>query len=235
MKISKIDFKYCVLYDYNTHYDCEANGCDSICRCGVIQNANVISVDITQMVVAITDRYFDKSLSAIRNSKINSLIGNVTSEIDFYTIDRILRINEVYKPSNWDIQIFNGYYGEEINEIILDNSLAIKIENQLEEAFNITGLKERIEYLLTLEYGYILPDLKGRSYQVATIEKSKIIFGSDNQYYKVSNDKLEHYSDNKYLTYRGIVTPKGNEYRLIDGYHRCFASKDKFIEVIVAS
>ena len=42
MNLAKIDFHYsgveCV-YDYI--YDCESYGCDSICRCGSIQNTSI--------------------------------------------------------------------------------------------------------------------------------------------------------------------------------------------------
>lgn len=234
MKIRGFNFKYCVDYDYDTYRDCDANGCDYICRCCTIVDPHITSVDVTQMVIAIVDENFDKSLSTVRNSKINSVLGNITDDINFYTIDRILRINKVYEKYNWDIQVCGGYYGQEIGEVLLEDSIAIKIEKQLEEAFDIIDLTKRIEYLLTLEYGYILPELKGRSYQVLSIERDKVIFGSDNQYRKVAGEKLDHYSDKNYLSYRGVVMPRGDEYRLIDGYHRCFASENRMIEVIVA-
>lgn len=234
MKIRGFNFKYCVDYDYDMIRDCEANGCDYICRCGTIENSHVTSVDVTQMVVAVTDEYFDKSLSSVRNSKINTLLGNITDEINFYTIDRILRLNRVYEPSNWEIQTCGGYYGQEIDDIILDDYIASKIEKQLEEAFDIIDLTKRIEYLLTLEYGYILPELVNCRYEVVSIERDKLIFGSQNQYKKVAKEDLRHYNDKSYLSYRGIVIEKGDEYRLIDGYHRCFAAEDRFIEVIKA-
>jgi hypothetical protein len=187
------------------------------------------------MVSELTLNYFDNSKASIRNSKINSVLGNITDDIDKYTIDRILRINGVYKTSNWEILVCGGYYGQEIDQVILDDSLALKIDKQLEEAFEIIDITKRIEYLLTLEYGYILPELKDCKYEADTIERDKLVFGSDGHYRKITSEDLSHYSDKNYDSYRGIVMSKGNEYRLIDGYHRCFASENKMIPVIKAN
>jgi hypothetical protein len=234
MKIRGFNFKYCVEYDYDSYRNCENYGCneEGICRCSTIENAHIVSVDVTNMVMSIKDEYFDNTKASKRNSKINSVLGNITDDIDFYTIDRILRINGVWEPSNWDVQVCSGYYGQEIDDVILEDSVASKIEKQLEEAFDITDLTKRIEYLLILEYGYILPELKDCRYEVDTILRDKVIFGSEGQYRKVATEKLSHYSDKNYHSYRGIVIPKGDQYRLIDGYHRCFASEDTRIDVL---
>ncbi len=232
MQIRGVSFRDCVEYDYYYNRDCESHGCDSICRCGQIEDAHVTSVNVSQMVQEIKSSYFSDSKSSKRNSKINYILGNITDDIDLYTIDRILRINKVYEKSNWEVQVCGGYYGEEIDDIILEDSVAQKIENQLEEAFNITELFLRIEYLLQLEYGYILPELKGKNYEVTSIERDKVIFGSEGHYKKVASEELPHYSDKTYNSFRGIVIQKGEQYRIIDGYHRCFASENRMINVI---
>ncbi len=232
MQIRGVSFRDCVEYDYYYNRDCESYGCDSICRCGQIEDAHVTSVNVTLMTHEIRNSYFSDSASSKRNSKINSILGNITDDIDFYTIDRILRINKAYEKSNWEVQVCGGYYGEEIDDIILEDFIAQKIEGQLEEAFNITELSLRIEYLLNLEYGYILPELKGKNYEVVSIERDKIIFGSEGHYKKVASEELPHYSDKTYNSFRGIVIQKGEQYRIIDGYHRCFASENRMINVI---
>jgi hypothetical protein len=159
-------------------------------------------------------------------------LGSVSKDIDIYTIDRILRINKVYEVSNWEVQVCGGYYGQEIDDVILEGWVARKVEDQINKALSIIDLNERIEYLLNLEYGYILPELKGCYYEVATVERDKVIFGSEGQYRKVATERLGYYSDKEYDSYRAIVIPKGDEYRLIDGYHRCFASENMKINVL---
>jgi uncharacterized protein YqkB len=231
-----VDFTYDLRYDYNNYTSCSESGCDEegICRCSTIEDAHVTSVNIPSMVNHIYANYFDDSISTKRNSTINSILGGVSKEIDIYTIDRILRINKVYDPSNWDVQVCGGYYGQEIDDVILEDSVAKKIENQLEDAFNIIDLTERIEYLLMLEYDKILPELKGCKYSVETIERDSIIFGSDKHYRKVNTKNLEHYSDKNYQGIRGIALDKGDKLRLIDGYHRSSTSENRTILLLIA-
>jgi len=235
MKIVGTNFRYNTEYDYSDYRDCSAHGCDDegICRCGTIENAHVISVNIPSMVNEIHGNYFDNTLATKRNSTINNILGGVSKEIDIYTIDRILRINKVYEPTNWEVQVCGGYYGQEIDDIILDDSIARKVEDQLDKAFDIIDLTERIEFLLMLEYGELLPSLQGCKYSVETVERDSIIFGSDEHYRKVNSKNLEHYSDKKYQGIRGIVLVKGDKFRLIDGYHRSSTSENRTIKLLV--
>ena len=235
-KIVNKSFQYCTEYDYDSLTSCSENGCDDegICRCSTIENAHIISVNITSMINDIYPSYFDKSLATKRNATINSILGGVSKEIDIYTIDRILRINKVYEPTNWEINVCGGYYGQEIDNIILEDSIARKLEEQIDEALSIIELTTRVEYLLKLEYGHILPSLQNCQYSVETIERDKIIFGNNNHYKKVNLKNIDHYSDNNYNSIRGIVLKKDEEYRLIDGYHRCSSTNNKTIQLIVA-
>ena len=236
IKIVGTNFRYHTDYDYNDYRDCDAYGCneEGICRCGTIEDAHVISVNIPNMVNEIYSNYFDDTLASKRNSTINSILGGVSKEIDIYTIDRILRINKAYEPTNWEVQVCGGYYGEEIDDIILDDSTARKIENELDKAFDIIDLTERIEYLLMLEYGEILPILQGRKYSIETHKRDCIIFGSDEHYRKVNTKSLDHYSDKNYTGIRGIALVKDDRYRLIDGYHRSSTSENIKIQLLIA-
>jgi hypothetical protein len=231
-----VSFKYHTNYDYDTHRDCGAHGCDEegICRCETLENAHVVTVDIPSIVNEIYNSIFDNSLSSKRNSAINSILGGVSKEIDIYTIDRILRINKAYEPSNWEVQVCGGYYGQEIDDVLLENSVAQKIEDQINEALSIIDLTSRIEYLLMLEYGNILPALQGRQYSIESVERDSIIFGSDEHYRKVNTKSLDHYSDKNYDGIRGIALVKDGKFRLIDGYHRSSTSENINIQLLIA-
>lgn len=231
-----VDFKYDLEYDYDNYTSCSESGCneEGICRCSTIEDARVISVNIPNMVNHIYAKYFDNSISTKRNSTINSILGGVSKEIDIYTIDRILRINKAYEPSNWEVQVSGGYYGQEIDDVILEDSVAKKIDEQINEAFDIIDLTERIEFLLMLEYGSILPELKNLQYSIETHERDSIIFGSDKHYRKVNIESFEHYSDKNYKGIRGIALVKGDKLRLIDGYHRSSTSENRTIQLLIA-
>ena len=236
IKIVGTNFKYHLEYDYDTNRYCSEHGCDDegICRCSSIENAEVISIRIPSLVNEIYANYFDNTLSTKRNSTINTILGGVTKEIDLYTIDRILRINKAYEPTNWEVQVCGGYYGQEIDDIILEDSVARKIEDELEMAFDLIDLTERVEYLLKLEYGHILPTLQGLKYSIEMVERDSIIFGSDEHYRKVNTENIDHYSDKNYSGIRGVAIFKDGRFRLIDGYHRSSTSENIKIQLLIA-
>ena len=228
------DFKYMVSYDYDTIYSCEESGCneEGICRCGHITNTYLNKVDVSAIVTNIYSEIFDNSISTKRNNAINSLWG-ISSEIQKYTIDRILRVNKIWKPEFWNINVSGGYYGQEIDEVILIEDMVLKINSQLEMAFQIDNLSERVEYLLTIENGFILDDIKDKKYHISVIDIDDIIFSNTEHKRKVVIEELEHYSDRNYSGIRGTVKKDGIKFKLIDGYHRLSKTENKLVKVLV--
>jgi hypothetical protein len=230
-----IDFHYTgIEIDYDRRYSCKESGCDDICRCSQIINAKIKSINYNQIIENIYDNFFDKSISTERDSKLNSILFDITKEVDLYTIDRITRIFKLWDKSNWNINIEYGFYGEEIESITINDSISKQIDENIKIAFSIQDLTGRIQFLLGLEYGYLIPELEKCKFEVIDINKSDLIFGSDSQLKKVKGEKLEHYNDFNYNGIKGVVAKKGDKWRLIDGYHRCFKSKSKIIRVISA-
>ena len=136
--------------------------------------------------------------------------------------------------NNWNIDICGGYYGEELNGVNICKNIAKKIEDELNIAFSIDGLNDRIEYLLFLEYGSLLPELEKCDYEIVELYKSDIVFGSNNHYNKVKQKDLTHYDENSYDGIRGVVLDKDGKLRVIDGYHRIHAAKGPIIKVFKA-
>jgi hypothetical protein len=230
------DFKYMVSYDYDTIYSCEESGCneEGICRCGHITNTYLNKVDVSAIVTNIYSEIFDNSISTKRNNAINSLWG-ISEEIQKYTIDRILRVNKIWKPQFWDINVSGGYYGQEIDEVVLIEDMVLKINSQLERAFQIDNLSERVEYLLTLENGFILDDIKDKKYHISVIDIDDIIFSNTEHKRKIIIEELEHYSDRNYKGIRSIVKKDGLKFKLIDGYHRLSKTENKLVKVLIIS
>lgn len=230
----KLDFKDNLKYDYITKRNCRENGgcIDGICRCSRIHNAKVINVDFQGITSKIYDSYFDNSKSSKRSTTINSVLYGIDKQIDLYTIDRILRSHKIWKNESWEINIIYGYYGQEIESININKELSQEIKQDIDNVFNIDDLTKRIEYLLNLEYGYLLPELKGCKYNLVNIDKNDIIFGSQDHLNNL--EKLEYYNDLNYNNIRGIVIKNDNKWRLIDGYHRVFSTNQKSVKVLNA-
>ena len=229
------DFKYMVSYNYDTIYSCEESGCneEGICRCGYITNTQLNSVDVSSIATNVYSEIFDNSISTKRNNIINSLWG-ISEDIEKYTIDRILRINKVWKQEFWNINVAGGYYGQEVDEVVLIEDMVQKLNTQLEKAFDIDNLTERIEYLLELENGFILEDIKDKKYRIVVIDVDDIIFTNSEHKSRVLIEDLEHYSDRNYKGIRAIVKKDSvNKWKLIDGYHRLSKTENKLVKVLV--
>jgi hypothetical protein len=236
MNIENENFLYSgIEIDYEREYNCENSGCgdEGICRCSYIVDESVKSINISYIVDHIYSILFDETLSSKRNIILDKLLFDIDKDVNIYTIDRIARNCKLHSPDSWDINTSFGYYGQEVDSVTLKNDIVIEFESKLGTAFSL-GLKERIEYILGLEYGYILPELENKNYKIININKSDIIFGSDGHLKKVSKKDLKHYSDSNYKGIRGIVVEKSGKYKLIDGYHRCFSTNKENVLVLKA-
>jgi len=233
--LKDITFQYNGVYvDYSNSYDCENYGCDDegICRCGSIYDVCIESVDVSFIVKKIYDDFFEQGKVADRNNAINEVLYGVGKDIDIYTIDRILRSYKIWENQNWDIEIEGGYYGDEIGDVKIKENIADKIESELFLVFSLSTLKEKVEYLLNLEYGKVLPEIVDANYESITIDKTDIIFGSKGHLDKVSKKELNFYSDKIYSGIRGVVKKSGDKWKIIDGYHRIFSTKNAKVRVL---
>jgi len=236
--LKDITFQYngiYIAYDYVLR--CETYGCDEegICRCGIIDRKRVESTSISLLVEKIYDDFFMKGKAANRNNTINELLYGIGKDIDIYTIDRILRSYKIWENENWDIEIEGGYYGEQIGDITIKEAIAEKIEAELWTVFTLPTLKEKIEYLLKVEYGKVLPELSKCSYESIVIDKDDVLFGVEKHLNKVMKKDLDFYSDKNYSGFRGIVVKSGDKWRIVDGYHRIFSTKFPRVKVLVAT
>lgn len=236
--LKHITFQYDGVYvDYGYTYDCENYGCDEegICRCGSIHNERVESVDVSLLVKKIYDDFFEKGKAANRNNAINEVLYGIGKDIDIYTIDRILRSYKIWENENWDIEVEDGYYGQEAGDVKIKESIADKIEEELWTIFSLPSLKEKIEYLLKVEYGKVLPELSNCSYESILIDKDDVLFGVEKHLNKVMKKDLDFYSDKNYSGIRGIVVKSGDKWRIVDGYHRIFTTKWPKLKVLAAT
>ena len=236
--LKDITFQYNGVYvDYGYTYDCENYGCDEegICRCGTINNEHIDSVDVSLIVKRIYDEFFEQGKAANRNNAINEVLYGIGKDIDIYTIDRILRSYKIWENDNWNIEVDGGYYGQEAGNVTIKETIADKIDEELWTVFSLPSLKEKIEYLLNVEYGKVLPELSNCNYESIVIDKDDVIFGVEKHLNKVMKKDLDFYSDKNYSGLRGIVVKSGDKWRIVDGYHRIFTTKWPKIKVLAAT
>lgn len=191
--------------DYDMNYDgCD---CDSICRCGTIENIEFKPYN--------NIKYWD------------SIKRDFKDPIDYY-IDRLYSIYKIWDPNLYEAVIDDGYYGEEISKVIFENADKILEQFSKLDIYNEDyNFSDNIRMLLELEYGYLLDELKDVEFEVIELNKSNIEFSAKHHYQKLDKNVVDYYKD--YPFYRGIVKRIDNssKYRVIDGYHRLAATNDK--------
>jgi hypothetical protein len=191
------------LTSYNLHHagvdiiynddnsDCD---CEDICRCSRIVNEQVESVDLNEIVQNLCEK---------------------DPVIIKYCVDRILRIFKAYNPENYDISIEGGYYGQEIGKVTLTNEAAKLIDCAFDNLLALNTDKEKLLFVLGLEYAFITSLLRRGKFEVKEISLKEISEKSN----KLVIKKVEKYDLIPDIPI-GIVTQRNNEYIIIDGHHR---------------
>lgn len=218
-------------YKYKEKYSCHESGCDEICRCMEIIKPKITEVDLNGMVDFFYELVSESDeITKIRNSKIDQIIG-YDSVVDKYCIHRILTIMKVWSEKNYHFLIESGWYGEIIQEINLKN-----FDSVLEECrfvYNLDSINGKIRRVLELEYGVV--NFNSTNFNLVEIDKTKITNKNNNYISKIVTKmvkgNLSYYSNEFYKLPRGVVKRIGENYTIIDGYHRISKSESPKIWV----
>lgn len=202
------NLQYFVDYDYD-RTGCTGH-CSDYCRCTQIINTRINSVGFNYYVDQIEDVFLR------------------------YAVDRTLRHSGLNDLSKYKVETGGGYYGEEVYGVRFNGDLG-SIIGSLKD---LQGKDHNnlIETALIAEYGYLLPTVENKDWQIKTIKKEQLAFGNENYYEKRLNSSIvQGYKD--YSMPRGIVIPltggtSNDKYRVIDGHHRLAAGKDT-VEVFI--
>lgn len=195
-KISKWANKVKLIRNWIYFCDCDydrtlcSGYCDYYCRCSKITGGKINSI------------YYENIYTKIAG---HSKITNIKE----YCLDRIL--HKVIKLENFNIFGVPGYYGEEVAVEFDQADVLIKLVEDL-EYYSET---EAVEFILTLEYGYVLPDTKNKNWKI----KSVLVDDIDAKYSPINQGLIEEYKKDIDLC-MCLCTYDGVKYRLIDGVHR---------------
>jgi hypothetical protein len=207
--------------EYDSDYNCEAYGCDSICRCCTIENARVTEVDTWSIA--------------------EYLVGE-TDPILLYCVDRLLVASRIHEDWNWYVDIGGSYYGDEIDGVRLEGTT--EINKRLAHLYSLDSDSERIKYVLIEEYGYLLDTLKDLEFsleemrrediRIANTSMQKRITGDLGPYLKETWNKGKRVSGFSYTGPVCVVRENSNgEMVLVDGYHRYSASEKREINTAI--
>jgi|ERR1035437_662304 hypothetical protein len=146
----------------------------------------------------------------------------VSDPILKYGIARLLQDGGLRKANNFQVKKGKTYIKPEIATIL---------EKNIETLLKLKRHKQ-MEFLLTQEYGYLLPQLKNQKWSIKYISPASVYLGADN-HKKNLNQELQNDYQNLDVPV-GVCLREGKRYRLVDGYHRfsANASKEKFFVIV---
>jgi hypothetical protein len=228
--------------DFKEFMNIETNGicnCDKYCelegtcRAFVISGFDIKNIDLIKMSEFIWNKLNDtNSLSFKRKEKLTSFFEGYDSRLDLYCLERILCINKLYDCGNWSFSYLNGYYGQEIKELKIHPTIQEDLISQIEKLVILKTFRDKIEFILSLEYGFIIEQLKECNYRIEKVNRESIYFAQKKHYEKVKKNFL--YKNRTSDTIMGICLKEQDKYRVIDGYNRLSKTKKKEILVIIA-
>lgn len=232
--IENSNFSQFINYGIRENYSCESSGCyeEGICRCSRIEEVIIKSINTKRLAIDIFNRIEENTTSNNRNKKISQILWNYDYDlVKHYCIERILSINQVWNINNWFPLTSGGYYGEELEDILIQRELFDNLAIQIQSVLDIDRFEEKIYYLLELEYGKVLDNLVDKKMSIQVINYEKVIFPKKSHYQKVKLKNLDYIKNHTGI--KGIVRKTSTGYRVVDGYHRLFANKLKKVKVIV--
>jgi len=231
-EIEIFNFESSINYDYESIRNCAEHGCryEKACRCVKIEDFTINYVDMTKLcglVYELLRPKFDLTPAEERDRRLCEVLYG-GQYIDEYCIDRIARYYKLYNVGLWKENTSNSYYGEEFNGIFLEVLVYKDFITTCEEVISYCNLEDKLRFLLKMEYGVVLDNLKDAEFELISIYISDIDFDRMNQEHikNIKNENLEYYSSDMYMMPRGIVRKQGDKYLIIDGYHRILNAGD---------
>ena len=220
-KFERTNLQYEVEYDYErSQCTCNAYERNDYCRCTTIERAWVEEVNVKLVIRKLYTKYCKEP-----------------SEINEYCFDRICSAFRIYDKDYYEVESCYGYYGEEIGGAYFED------EEKIVEAYNeLLELKsdlEKIQYVLRLEYGYLIDRvLCATSATIEEVSTEKIKLPQREYFVKLSKKVIEDYKDRK-LPVAVCIKNKDrfydafDTYTLVDGYHRFVANQDRKTNKII--
>ena len=155
-------------------------------------------------------------------------------QLNYFLTDRFVQHNShIQDPSNWDVDKENK------TAFFKAKYLISEIETSYHKFMN-QELTDQINFLLSDEYGYLLPEVSHGTWELIEVQVSSLIMPNVPHLKNLSSEIIQDYliqlQEGKELI-GGLFIPKNDYYRLIDGYHRLtalkqFFSNEHFVSII---
>lgn len=231
------DMKRHVKFRFDTRCD---NDCDRYCSAeGTCRAFRITSVefDAVDLLAMAADAHSMLSPAGKkmrrRRENTNLLLRGYGASFEAYCLERILVVNRAHCESSWEWEAAQGYYGQELDVLRLADEVARECARLFDEVSGIDGLDGRVEWLLNLEYGRVLPQLAGLSYSIRTVPRERILYPQTRHLEKAVRGLA--YQHRPAGAIMGVCVDEGGSYRVVDGYHRLSQTRSPEVTIIAAN
>jgi len=139
-----------------------------------------------------------------------------------YCIHRILTKFKIWDKKNWQYHLMDDYWSQEVSAVTLRKDIADNLSKCLLHMNSLDNSK-KIEYMLELEYGKVLPELVNGTWMAATVPIDKLYYTNPTLHEECVDKAPIPYLE-FYRLPRGLCVRErdanGYRYRVVDGYAR---------------
>jgi hypothetical protein len=181
---------------------------EGVCRSFRVSSVDFTSIDLLSMSSDAHGADGKQTKQSRRADRTGLILRGYDSSLDIYCLERVLVWAGAYLPSRWEFRITDGYYGQELDSMVLDEVTVIECLAAYESIVSHDDLGCRARALLDLEYGKLLPSLEVCEWSIETVRRDRAIMG--------------------------VCKREGDHYRVVDGYHRLTQTSHDTVTIITA-
>ncbi|KKM63404.1 hypothetical protein LCGC14_1511760, partial [marine sediment metagenome] len=148
-----------------------------------------------------------------------------------YGVNRLMIHSPLADTSNWNVNIQQGYYGEETCGCNASPSDIYETAETIDEFLLLKTDKSRVEFLLKNEYGYLLPTVENCKWSVIRVAVKDITLPNPDHYKRLDKKIVQQYRDTQDGLPQCVCV--GDNFRLVDGYHRFAARQEKARKILI--
>ena len=218
--------------DFKHYMDLEVQKEDTE-RMAIVKNVNINAIRIDDIVEYVYERLDPRN--NLREPTVRLAFDALPTEtkqklatsmfIYRYCIHRILTFYGLYKEANWQYHLTDDYYAQDVQSIKLSPPLAEEVDKCLRKMITLRDSR-KLEYVLELEFKRVLPEARGKDWQITSVTRDQLKFTNESLFNKCL--KKDYTYLNTYKLPRGLCIKEETSdvpvYRVIDGYHRLAAA-----------
>jgi hypothetical protein len=207
---------------------------EGTCRSFAIDSLEITNADLDGIATRAHAQTLPQDKVAIRRSdRSRQVLWGHDSRFDAFCLERILVCLRAHAQSAWRVTATQGYYGQEVGSIRMDMRIVESATTLFDKIMSMKSLDDKVSMLMEIEYGFLLDDLRSRSWSLRVVPRDKIYFPQQSHMERASRGTV--YSERRPDAIMGLCIKEGDIYRVVDGYHRISQTHASRLTIITSN